>query len=115
MKLVADAVIAQEKLRDYLLTPRSIGDKSQFLALAGYNQDNWHRLEQDLRAQVLTCEAQLQESTPYGELYEIRGTLIGPNGTVLWVVTIWMIEHVTGQTKFITLFPDQGLRKGGQL
>jgi hypothetical protein len=40
-------------------------------------------------------------------MYEIRGSLAGPNGVSLKVVTIWMTEHVTGQTKFITLFPDK--------
>ena len=63
MKLPTKAIIAAEKLKDYLLIPQPINDKSRFLALAGYTQDNWHRLEQDLRTQILTCEAQLQETT----------------------------------------------------
>jgi hypothetical protein len=36
VKLPADVVIAQEKLRHYLLLPREENDKSKFLAMAGY-------------------------------------------------------------------------------
>jgi hypothetical protein len=48
------------------------------------------------------------ETTVYGELYEIRGSLTGPNRTTLKVKTIWMQELRTGITKFITLYPDKG-------
>lgn len=75
MKLQADAIIAREKITDYLLKWRPDHDKSQFLA--------------------------------YGELWKIRGTLKGPNGISISVVTIWMKEKYTGLTKFITLFPDK--------
>jgi hypothetical protein len=114
MQLPRDALIAREKLIDYLLTPRRIHDKSRFLALAGYTRHDWERLEQDLRGQILTREAQLQETTPYGDLYRIRGALAGPSGGVLQVVTIWMVERATGQTKFITLFPDRERGEEGQ-
>ena len=40
-------------------------------------------------------------------MYEIRGKLTGPNGTGLKVVTIWMMDDITYQTKFITLYPDK--------
>lgn len=36
MKLSQDAEIAPEKLTRYLLVKRSVGDKSEFLKLAGY-------------------------------------------------------------------------------
>ena len=37
----------------------------------------------------------------------MRGTLTGPNGRVLHVLTIWMKEDATGETKFVTLLPDK--------
>ena len=36
MKLSQDAEIAPEKLTRYLLVKRAVGDKSEFLKLAGY-------------------------------------------------------------------------------
>lgn len=40
MKLPRDAIIATAKLTKYLLVWRDADDKSQFLAQAGYGQDN---------------------------------------------------------------------------
>jgi len=51
-------------------------------------------------------EAQRLESNRFGQYYEIRGTLTGPNGVALPVRTIWMTEHLSGVTKFVTLIPD---------
>lgn len=107
MKLPIDAVIAPEKIRKYLLTRRIEDDKSHFLEQAGYALAEWDRLDKDLREQILSKDAVLLESTVYGEVYEIRWGLIGPNGTSLNVVTIWMKERDTGMVKFITLFPDK--------
>jgi hypothetical protein len=108
VKLPADARIAPEKLTRYLLVKRSVGDKSEFLKRAGYTLDNSQRLERDIRRQVLTEDAILIQSTSYGELYEIRASLTGPNKTSLKVKTVWMQELRTGVTKFITLYPDKG-------
>jgi hypothetical protein len=56
----------------------------------------------------LTQDAVTLERTRYGELFEIRASLAGPNGKVLKVKTVWMEEFGTGITKFITLYPDKG-------
>ena len=61
----------------------------------------------DIRTQILPIEAELMRRTAYGDLFRIRGKLIGPNGVSLKVITVWMAEHVSKQTKFITLFPDK--------
>ena len=107
MKLPQDAIIAAEKLTLYLLQWQPENDKSGFLARAGYELANWQQLAMDLRQQLLPLDAQLQETTRWGELHEIRGRLTGPNGVALRVVTTWMKEPQTTLTKFITLFPDK--------
>jgi hypothetical protein len=107
MKLPADAVIAEEKVTRYLLLPHARGDKSAFLARAGYTSANADQLQQDLRTQILPLEALLLELNKFGQNYEIRGTLTGPNGVALAVRTIWMTEHLSGVTKFVTLIPDK--------
>ena len=107
MKLPVDALIAPEKLTRYLLVKRPVGDKSDFLKQAGYALDNPRRLEEDIRAQILSQEAVSIETNIYGELFEIKGEVVGPNGTALRVISIWMQESNTGITKFITLYPDK--------
>ncbi|MGB7414492.1 MAG: DUF6883 domain-containing protein [Thermosynechococcaceae cyanobacterium] len=71
-------------------------------------QLDWQKLESDLRSQILPRDAVLSdEENRFGDVYEIRGTLVGPNGVELAITTIWMIEHETQQTKFITLYPNK--------
>lgn len=107
MRLPADTTIAKEKLTRYLLLPQARGDKSSFLAKAGYTLEKAEQLLQDLRTQILPCEAIALESNNFGQYYEIRGTLTGPNGVTLAVSTIWMTEDLSSVTKFITLIPDK--------
>ena len=102
-----DSVIAKEKLTRYLLRWRPEDDKSAFLEQAGYTLEMADRLMVDMREQLMPLEAELVEQTEYGLKYQIRGTLTGPNGRALRIVTIWMSEEATGQTKFITLYPDK--------
>ncbi len=107
MKLPENATIAKKKITDYLLKWQPDNDKSQFLGLAGYTSNNWERLLHDIRIEILSADAEPVRKTAYGNLFRIRGKLPGPNGVTLRVVTIWIVEYGTGNTKFITLFPDK--------
>jgi cysteine synthase len=60
-----------------------------------------------LRTQILPLEAVALESNKFGQYYESRGALTGPNGGMLAVRAIWMAEHLSGVTKFVTLIPDK--------
>ncbi len=107
MRLSENTFISQEKLTDYLLVFKKRNDKSRWLAKLGYTVENWKVLERDLRKQILSLDVVPIEKTEYGQLYEIKGELTGPNGISLSVCTIWMIETGTDISKFITMFPDQ--------
>ncbi|MDO8365304.1 MAG: hypothetical protein Q7T20_00815 [Saprospiraceae bacterium] len=106
MKLTADIIIAREKLTNYLLQWRTVSDKSRYLAKAGYTSENWETLQQDIIEQILPHDAEWQEEDEYGVFYVINGTLVGPNGKSLFVKTIWIKEHFTQKTRFVTLFPQ---------
>jgi hypothetical protein len=98
-----NALIANQKLTEYLLIPLPKDDKSEYLAQGGYTLDNWQQLEQDLRQQILSLEAQPTVKTQYGQKYQIIGSLVCPNGKVLTIKTIWIVTEQT--TQFVTLFP----------
>lgn len=110
MKLPPATVIASRKATHYLLVWRAKGDKSKFLARAGYTLATAAQLIDDLRTQILPHEADPVESTVHGQYYEIRASLTGPNGRTVHIRAIWMTEHLSGITKFITLFPDKTRR-----
>jgi hypothetical protein len=68
MQLPLDSLIAQEKLKDYLLTPIKRNDKSKWLAQAEYTWENWQLLENDLRTQILSLDATPSDKTKYGQM-----------------------------------------------
>lgn len=107
MKLPINVTISKDKLMRYLLLPRDENDKSQFLVFAGYTLANWQILESDLRQLAKTHEISYTEISPYGTKYEVRGTLAGPNGHTLHIVTVWIKLEGTEETRFVTLFPDR--------
>jgi hypothetical protein len=107
MKLPADVMIAAHKVTRYLLVRQTRGDKSTFLARGGYTLKNADKLVDDLRTQLLPLDATRLHSTKFGEFYEIRGPLLGPNGVTLQIRSIWMKENLSGVTKFITLIPEK--------
>jgi len=74
------AIIAQEKLRDYLLNPahRRGSAKARLLLACGYRADAWHVLEADLRAQHLTADFAAAKDNLYGQRFEINAPLATP-------------------------------------
>ena len=108
MQLPSKALISTQKLTQYLLTLRRRNDKSRWLAQAGYTIDNWPVLENDLRQQILPLEATPTENSRYGQTYEIRGSLTGPNGSILAICTVWMTEKATVSQSLLHFSPIKG-------
>ncbi len=100
------AVIAPEKLRDYLLSPlHPIGRyKALFFRTLGYDQTSWQQLETDLRS-LASLPAEPLESTEYGTKYAIIGPLPGLNGRVAEIVTVWIILAGEAVPRFVTAYP----------
>ncbi len=106
-----DATVATEKVSQYLLVRQSRGDKSAFLERAGFTLANPLALTVAIQAVRDGNDASLIDENKFGRYYEVIGTMIGPNGMVLRVKTIWMTEHLSGVTKFITLIPLEVLSR----
>ena len=111
MKLPAAerAVIAQVKIRDYLLsTSHPVGRfKAPFFATLGYTSANWRRLEEDLRDLAVSGDAELGKDSSYGRKYEIRGTIRGPSGRSAEVLTVWIVLFGGDVPQFVTAFPGE--------
>lgn len=103
MKLT-DVVIAAEKLTRYLLVKRPRGDKSGYLALGGFTQENPGALRAALLEHVTEGEAHETETDRFGTRYRMTGMLKSPNGKDLPVVTIWL-RKADNRVYFVTLTP----------
>ena len=102
------AVIAAEKLRDYLLNiaHKRGGSKARLLISLGFTVEDWSRLEADLRAQHLASEVVGESSNGYGNCYEIVAPLVGPNGKSVVFRSIWQIDTGAEVPRLITMYPE---------
>lgn len=102
------AIVADEKIRDYLLSDNHpIGRfKAVLFRGLGYRQNEWVRLRADLKGFV-KGNAIPGESTAYGQKYEIRGELLGPNGKSIYLVTAWIILRNEDCPRFVTAYPGE--------
>lgn len=102
------AVIAAEKLRDYLLNlgHRRGGTKARLLHSFGYRRAEWVRMEEDLRSQHLTQEVARIVPGEYGVRYDIVAVIRTPDGRRLLVRSIWQIDTGTTTPRFITMIPE---------
>jgi len=100
------AVIDSAKLRDYLLsTSHPVGRfKARFFESLGYSTENWEQMEADIRDLIAAAEARPREKTEYGQKYEVRGSMTGPNGRSAEVVTVWIVLTGEDVPRFITAY-----------
>ncbi|MDI1335908.1 MAG: hypothetical protein PSU94_06955 [Lacunisphaera sp.] len=110
MKLPANAQIAREKVTGYLLVRQVRSDKSGFLESGGFTMLNPGALIVELERLRVDCEAIQVNDNKFGRYFEVTGVMRGPSGVGLRVKTIWMTEHLSGVTKFVTLIPIEILR-----
>lgn len=75
MKIPSDAVIADEKLTQYLLVFKARNDKSKFLAAGGFTQENPKQLKEAIRRLANEADALEEKSTEYGTSYQVKGKL----------------------------------------
>jgi len=101
------AIVDPTKLQGYLLSAtHPVGRfKANFFRRLGYDADQWHRLDADLRGQHLREDARLVDSSVYGRKYEIRAILKGPHGRADAVVSIWFVRVGEDFPRFVTAYP----------
>ena len=102
------AEVAPEKLRDYLLSPQHPVGRftAQFFRGLGYDQENWARLAEELRALARAGDAREIES-PFARKFSIVATLVGPSGRSASLISIWVLEGENSNPRFVTAYPAE--------
>jgi hypothetical protein len=100
------AVVPAAKVRDYLLSPEHpIGRaKARFFVALGFHPSDWPQLQYALLTHGRSGEA-VAVPSPYGQKYEVRGILEGPNGRRAEVVTVWIVPAGEAVPRLVTAFP----------
>jgi hypothetical protein len=103
------AVIAEDKLCQYLLNPlhRRGASKAAVLLGMGYSAEHWQRLESDLRDQHLTVDIDAEADSEYGKRYEVFALLTGPNGRAMRFRSIWQVDRGTDFPRLITMYVEK--------
>jgi hypothetical protein len=79
--------------------------KARVFASAGYRSDNWLQLQRDLQVIAQSADATLARSEAYGQIFEIRAIIQGPDGT-LPVLTVWILRTGESFPRFVTAYPS---------
>ena len=101
------AFIEDANVRDYLLLPaHPVGRfKARFFVSIGYTQSNWKTLRELLLQVARSAPADLGETTPYGQKYEVRATNFGPAQKSTSVVIVRIVLANEECFRFVTAYP----------
>jgi len=105
VKIPENAIIPDDKIIRYLLVQKARNDKSKFLAKAGFTTENPQALKIAIQSLTKIGEAIEDRNNEYGTFYQVIGELVGANGVILSVVTIWLKRQVDDKFQFVTLKP----------
>ena len=104
------AVVPQEKITRYLLSPtHRVGkSKAAFFEAFGFKRHKWKELAGALRQHVAASSVVETEETSLGTQYVVEGTLFAPDGTRLNVRSAWFIDKGKKGPRFVTAYPQKG-------
>ena len=102
------AIVAPEKVRDYLLNPEHPdgGSKAVWFHSLGYTRDQWELLAHDLIGVARDCDEFDTERTKFGVKYKARGSVGRPNQRPGSVLTVWVVED-DDPPRLVTAYPDE--------
>jgi hypothetical protein len=99
------AIIAREKIAEYLLSPDHPGSKAGFFTRLGWHREQWEAFAAGLIEHARTNEVTAQQRTAFGMRYIVEGPLRGPDGRLPQVRTVWVIESEEQVPRLITAYP----------
>lgn len=101
-----NAIIPEAKLTKYALDPNGKApDKAiAFEKALGYNKGNYQDLIKNVIDNLPIYEAVPKTKDQWGQRYEVRMKLTGPNGKEATVLTAWIQDSSTGEMKLTSIY-----------
>ena len=101
------AIVAREKLTDYLLslTPEDGRPKALFFIGVGFSIGQWESLASALRRHAAAHEVAVVGETVFGTRYVIEGILDTPVGMTPLVRAVWFIDSGRELPRLVTAYP----------
>jgi hypothetical protein len=103
----ANAYVPREKLVDYLLSEtHAVGkSKARFFRGFGFDETNVTQLEQALLTIARRENVRDVNTSSHGVKYVIDGSIQTPNGAIVRIRTVWIIETEQDKPRFVTAHP----------
>jgi hypothetical protein len=102
------SIIPMEKFTEYALNPLKAPDKAiAFSSALGYNIHNANDLVVNIRQNLNAFPAISKGDKGYGQLYEVRMKLTGPNGKRATVITAWIDDANTKEMRLVSAYVDK--------
>lgn len=73
----------------------------------GFTTENWEDLQAAFRTIARAGDASPSKTTPFGQLYLVRGMLEGLDGAGA-IMTVWIVRLDEGFPRFVTAYPEMG-------
>ena len=99
------AIVAEEKIRDYVLNPRHPvgGPKAVWFASIGYTLENWQDLADDLLRLARQGDF-IAKPSPFGVKYEVLGEIGRSGHKPATVLSVWIVEG-NSLPRLVTAYP----------
>jgi hypothetical protein len=106
VKLASGAIVADEKVRDYLLNPDNLqnGGKAGLFGGFGFHRNGWLILAAALRQHPVDNEVIAETVSPHGTKYVVRCHISSPDGRNPCVTSVWIVDAVGGLPRLVTAF-----------
>lgn len=102
------AEIPRSKIEGYALNPAHVPDGKHkarvFKSALGFDQSNWELLKQRILEELPYYEAKLNQTSQYGDEYNVDVVIEGPNGKTAPVRTKWMLTSGAVFPSLITVY-----------
>jgi hypothetical protein len=99
------AVIPRSKLEEYALNPAHKDGQHKarlFKSILGFEKADWQKLEKNILDELPYHEAVLSREDKWGKFYSVSLPIVGLNGKMAVVQTIWKIATGTDHPSFVT-------------
>ncbi len=102
-----DAVIPEDKLRDYALNPEHPTGRHKarvFASALGISRDDWRYLRDEIAGKLPTARVSAVRESPYGFLYDLPMLLEGRNGATEEVITAWFVSKHQAAPRLVSAY-----------
>ena len=103
------AAVDDAKVRDYLLSSdhRDGRSKARFFGALGFTRDGWPLLRDALLSVARDGEADMGETTVFGQKWVVRGIVRGTADRAAAVVTVWIALRGDDVPRLVTAYPGE--------